>query len=271
MKLARIFIITLSCAIFISILGCGGGDSSKEPNWSITKKGEILEIAYRYENSYPQYAALHLDSSYFRMNYGPGSGWGTSVILFPSFWERGKLYQGAKISSYNTKIEDNILIISFSGTISSLVVSGEIRLLPPEKDLLVAKVKMSINGDIQLDNRPGEAFKTVMLSSMHISDERWDAKTAYVDSQQFSIPKEGWIINPPLRGNIFGLTGGLSQWQIDNNQGPVPTVEIVLDNSMDITGWVTPSENPNDDNVGFWAASNQVIRSWEYTILAKNQ
>ncbi len=48
-----------------------------------------------------------------------------------------------------------------------------------------------------------------------------------------------------------------------------PSIEVTLDEPMQITGWVTPSNDPNDDNVGFWAASNQIIQSWQYTVIAK--
>jgi hypothetical protein len=30
---------------------------------------------------------------------------------------------------------------------------------------------------------------------------------------------------------------------------------------MQITDWVTPSKDPNDDNFGFWAASDQMFLS----------
>ncbi|MCS7105408.1 MAG: hypothetical protein NZ954_07615 [Thermofilaceae archaeon] len=49
-------------------------DKFEPYSWSITQKGDILQIAYGMRGSYPQYAALHLDSGYFRVNYGPESG-----------------------------------------------------------------------------------------------------------------------------------------------------------------------------------------------------
>ena len=38
---------------------------------------------------------------------------------------------------------------------------------------------------------------------------------------------------------------------------------------MDITGWVTESTDPNDDNVGLWAAADEVLDSWEYVIYSR--
>lgn len=67
----------LGCTMLI---GCGGGGGGRNTTWSVRQNGDIVEIAYGSGTDFPQDAALHLDSSYFRMNYGPDSGWGTSVI-----------------------------------------------------------------------------------------------------------------------------------------------------------------------------------------------
>lgn len=246
-------------------------EEAQKFQWVVTQHGDIVEIAYGKDTNFPQYAVLYLNSSYFRMNYGPESGWGTSVILAPSFWEKGQLYQDnlSNPISYTYKTVEGYLELSFSGRISSLNFSGKLRIAPPESNLISADVEMAVEGDVDLDDRPSEAFKPMMLSSMHVSQSMWDAQKAYIGSQLFEIPEEGWIINPALEGSIFGLIGGTSDWQRENGSGPAPTIEIILDRPMKITGWVTPSNNPNDDNVGFWAARNQVIRSWRYKIVVK--
>ena len=194
------------------------------------------------------------------MNYGPGSGWGTSVVLLPSFWEGDLLYQGAPINAtWETIGED--LVLSINGTISSLSVQIQLRLLPPEQDSISAEVAVNVRGDVVLDERPAEAFKLVMLSSMHISSDKWDTQEAYVDSQAFPLPESKWIVETPIMGNKFGLTGGTSDWKIN-----APTIEVVMDDDRTITGWVSSSNDPNDDNVGFWAASDQMVHSWQYAI-----
>ena len=248
----------------ILLLGCVSNNENTTPSesWKVTEKESIVEVAYGSETDFPQYAALHLESGYFRMNYGPGSGWGTSIILLPPFWEEGIYYQGAPIS-YNWKTEGSDLLLSFTGNISSLNISGNIRIAPPTQNLLSAAISINVDGNVELDNRPGEAFKPVMLSSMHISTNMWDTKLAYVDSQSFEVPEEGWIIQPPAQGRIFGLQGGTSDWKIN-----APTIEVTLDEPAQITGWVTPSNDPNGDNVGFWAASDQIIQSWRYEVTA---
>ena len=256
-------LLTCICMVII-LLSCScDGPPPPSKSWKVIERGSIVEVAYGSETDFPQYAALHLESGYFRMNYGPGSGWGTSIILLPSFWEKGIYYQGAPISC-TWITEGSELLLSFTGNISSLNISGNICMAPPTQNLLSATISINVDGNLELDNRPGEAFKLMMLSSMHISTNMWDTQLAYVASQSFEIPEEGWIIQPPAQGRIFGLKGGTSDWKLN-----APSIEVTLDQPMQITGWVTPSNDPNDDNVGFWAASNQIIRSWQYTVIAK--
>lgn len=258
------FLSLLLITITLFTIGCGGGgDGGTTPNWNIKQNGSIIEIAYGSGTNYPQYAALHLESSYFRMNYGPNSGWGTSVILLPSFWEGGILHQGAPITAtWNTDGAD--IIITFTGTTSSLIVKGQLRISPPGQNSISASVSITVNGTVVLDNRPGEAFKPVMLSSMHISSDMWDAQSACVDSQSFQMPQSGWIIQPPATGKVFGLKGGTSTWK--NN---APTIEVVFGQDIQVTGWVTSSTDPNDDNVGLWAATDSLLTSWQYKATAQ--
>ena len=104
---------------------------------------------------------------------------------------------------------------------------------------------------------------------MHISPTVWDTQTAYACLLTAPIPASGWIFDPPAYVNIFGLEGGISDWQIQQQQGrPAPTIEVRLDEALEVTGWVTQSTNPNDDNVGLWAASDQVLPSWSYILKA---
>ncbi len=233
--------------------------------WKVKNEDRQLKIFF----SESQYAALHLDSSYLRLVYGPSSGWGTSVIVFPSFWEKTsgqeRYWQGNlnQPLHYNWKIQGNELVLFISGEISSLKVNGEIAFAPPQKDLFSAAVCINVEGKVKLADRPGEAFKPVMLSSMHISQDIWDAREAYADCLSFKIPSEGWIIRPPAGGRVFGLRGGTSVWKTNS-----PTIEIHLEKPMPVTGWVTPSKDPNDDNLGFWAASDQIVSFWKYRVIA---
>jgi hypothetical protein len=231
--------------------------------WSVAQRGNILEAGYGSGSDFPQYAALHTDSSYLRLNYGPGSEWGTSIILLPSFWEAGKYYQGAPIT-VAWRSEGVDLVILFTGSISGLQVRGQIRLTPPAPNLISGAVMVQVHGKANLDHRPGEAFKPVALSSMHISVDCWDVASAQVDLQSFRIPARGWIIRPPAIGRVFALRAGSSSWKTK-----APTLEIELDEGLEITGWKTDSFNPNDDNLSLWAASDRVIHFWQYSFTAK--
>jgi uncharacterized repeat protein (TIGR01451 family) len=249
-------LLVLAFAIFSQpVLGVSTG------TWHVKKIGNELRIHYGSGTNFPQYAVLHLDSGYFRLNYGPNSGWGTSIVLPPSFWSNGVYYQGTPVNA-SWRIESSKLIISITGTISSLDISSQVQLWPPIKnENIIAEIKTEIDGSVPLDTRPGEAFKPIMLSSMHISPTIWDTQTAYACLRVSSIPQSGWIFQPPAYVALFGLQGGASNWKIN-----APTVEVMLDRPMQVTGWVTPSNDPNDDNVALWAATDKVLTSWSYTV-----
>ncbi len=236
-----------------------------DSNWRVTQVGEELRIVYAGARDFPQYGVLHLDSSFFRLNYGPASGWGTSIILLPAFWTDGSYRQGAPVDA-TWHVEGLDLVLSVTGTIAELNVDLTVRISPPVRNLWIsADVEALVEGSVPLDDRPGEAFKPVMLSSMRISPTQWDTQTACVAEQSYAIPDDGWVIWPHVVGETFGLIGGTSEWKTN-----APTVLIELDEPRTVTGWVTPSEDPNDDNVGLWAATDEVLPSWSYRIHASS-
>ena len=98
--------------------GCTQGQT-----WSVTQKDNDLQIAYGRGSHLRQYASLDLNSSYFRM-VPLNCTWGTSVILFPSFWEKGASHphQGSSVTSYEWYIDKNDLLLSIKGKISDLEV-----------------------------------------------------------------------------------------------------------------------------------------------------
>ena len=234
--------------------------------WSVSRSGNILQIGYGSGASFPQYGALDVTSGYFRLNYGPGSGWGTSIILLPAFWSKascapGGYCQGAPVTP-TWSVEGGNLALTITGTIGGLNVTTSVLLSPPAKNSITAQVSTSVHGSVVLDNRPGEAFKPVMLSSMHDSSTQWDASSAYAGSSTFSFPASGWIIQPPVDAQGFSLLGGTSSWKTN-----APTIQVTLDRSLQVSGWVNADTNPNDDNVGFWSATNTVLSSWSYTVV----
>jgi hypothetical protein len=232
--------------------------------WAVTRVGNELQIAYGNGEDLPQYGVLHLDSGYFRLNFGPSSGWGTSIVLPPAFWSNGNYIQGTPVTA-GWQIAGSHLFLSINGTISSLNVAIQIDLSPPAQGSLSAHVSTSVEGSLPLDDRPGEAFKPVMLSSMHIASTMWDAQAAFANCQVFSLPASGWSIpaQPSLQAHTFGLIGGTSTWKTN-----APTTVILLDQPRQVAGWVTPSADPNDDNLGLWAAADVVLSSWSYTVIS---
>jgi hypothetical protein len=275
----------------------GSSAASGSYTWDVKQIGNDLQLCYGTNGIQPQFGSFDLGSGYLRLNYGPGSTWGTSVIVLPSFWEYDPdlhYRQGAPISAFTATVIGEDLAIDFTSTISELTVKGRITLHPPAGyDILrnpelaremVAEVEITeVTGDVSLQNRYGEAFKPVMLSSMHVSGTSWDTNYAFITgrvlhsaglrpwnikTRVYAIPDDEWIINPPVYGNVFGLEGGFSDWQKENADLPAPKITIIADDVYLVTGWVTYDTNPNDDNVGFWAATDDVIRSWRYTIVA---
>jgi len=229
----------------------------------VVREGDVLRIHWGADTDFPQYAALHLDSSFFRMNYGPQSGWGTSVVLLPAMWSGGTYYQGAPVAAA-TAVASTSLVITISGTVHGIAAQGTVTLAPPSRNRLTADVHMTTTGDVALDERPGEAFKPVMLSSMHVSDNHWDTSAAVITGASRALPATGWIVQPPISTTTFGLRGGDSAWKTN-----APTVDVTMSRSAPVTGWVTAATDPNLDNVGLWAASDTVLSGWDYTLTAR--
>lgn len=231
-------------------------------SWSVRLRPSLVEVFYRLNGVNTQYAALHTDSAYFRLIYGPQAGWGTSVVVMPSFWSNGAYYQGVPVTA-SWRIAGDDFVLDLTGNNHGIIGTVSIRISPPSNGVVSALVTGSTTGTVPLDNRPNEAFKPLMLSSMKVSGALWDAQSAYVDCRNYSIPTGGWLIYPAQTGRVFGLRGGTSTWKAN-----APTTEIQLWQNMSITGWVTPSSDPNDDNIGMWAGSSTILRNWSYVLMA---
>jgi len=236
------------------------------PEWSLHYAGRAnaqLRIAYGTKDHSPQYAVLHTNDSYFRLSYGPDCGWGTSIVTMPIFWCGGKLHQGVRVGvDWTTK--GDTLVLTSTAKYKSLQMEQIITLRPPSGQSIAARVEARTTGNLELDPRPGEAFKPVFLSSMHISDLDWDCHSALVADNILNVRDAGFVV-PSNDAAIrkFGLLGGTSRWKKNS-----PTIAVELDEPLPVRGWVTKSTNPNGDNVGLWAAADTVLPSWSYTIHA---
>ena len=147
------------------------------PQWTVRDDGRILSVFYTKGLHPRQYAAFHYDSSYFRL-VAPNTTWGTSVIVFPMFWTGGAYYHGVFVSTSH-QIKGENIEISFSGEAAGLRAYGTITISPPNNDTIAAAVSVTTEGEISIDaGMSHEAFKPVMLSSMRIDENLWDADFA---------------------------------------------------------------------------------------------
>ena len=234
--------------------------------WRVERGAGELRIHYGLARDVPQYAALHLRDSYLRLNAGPCCGWGTSVILLPVLWRNGRCHHGAPVDA-SWREEGARLALDVTGTLGGITASLSVTFSPPSEGRIVAYVAARLSGDLDtpLDDRPDEAFKPVMLSSMFASRDVWDARAVIVGRREVAIPTRGWILPPsePHSASTFGLRGGSSGWKAN-----APTVTIALDRVLAVRGWVTRSDDPNDDSVGLWAGAGAILPSYAYRITA---
>jgi hypothetical protein len=258
--------IKVGMVMLVAIASAGSAHAAGLGAWSVQYTGannSQLQVYYTTATGTSQYAALDTASSYIRFVNGPSSGWGTSVCLLPCYWSGGVLYQGAPVTVVVSKSAGK-LVLDLNGTIGTLVVSERVAISPPSHHQIVADVSVQIvSGTAVLDDRPGEAFKYVFLSSMHESPTSWDSSAPTIGAETISFPAGQWIVAPdPVQtAATFGLLGGTSTWKKN-----APTVEIEFLDPLQIAGWLNPDANPNDDNVGYWAATDVIPAMWSYTI-----
>ena len=245
------------------------GETAAAARWSVRRRRGVLEMSFGPPGHLPQVAALHLSSGYLRLTYTPGGAWGTSVVLLPSFWAEGRYHQGAPVA-VAWREHGGRLALSLSARpgrprgrrAGGLDVRGELRIAPPQAGRTVAAAAFVAAGAVSLDARP-DAFKPVLLSSMHTARDRWDARRALLDGAPAAIPDSGPIGAAGAAVRRLGLEGGTSAWKRE-----APTIEVGFDRALAAGGWVTPSTNPDDDNVALWAASDGGLDAWHYEISA---
>lgn len=266
--LIKTMILILSFVLVFQMIRVPGPVQAAADQWAVTRVGDDLQIAYGSDGHFPQYGVLHLYSGYFRLLYAEDAGWGTSVILMPTFWSGGVNYQGTNVNASHRIVGEN-LELTVTGITQSLSITTTVLIEPPVNGVIQAQVSANLTGTINLDNRPGEAFKPVFLSSMRISDSEWDTSGAFAGCQTYSVPwTEGWVISAASQRftNQIGLFGGTSSWKTN-----APAVWILMDEPLQAAGWVTGSADPNDDNVGYWLASDTVLTDWSYRIIISDQ
>jgi hypothetical protein len=256
--------------------------------WRVTQLGDDLRIAFGVSPDFPQYGSLDLRSGFFRLAYRPDSQLGTSVLLVPALWVQDTpscrpatpppaVYcQGTRVN-VTTREDFPSLVMHLEGVIAGLAVKTDVTLSRPSMSAISAHVTTIVAGNPPLYPKPGETFKLVMLGSMHVSATQWDSKRAYINKDAngspsfFDLPDapsdNEFIGDPgnPISAQTFGLEGGTSSWKSN-----APTIEVTFDGApiCTVLGYVTKSSNPNDDNIGYWCATDHVVSSWRYTIRA---
>jgi len=221
-----------------------------------------FQIYWNGSGSPSQYAVVDLTSGYIRLVDGPSSGWGTSVDVMPCYWSNSVLYQGYPIAAIGAAAGTNFLL-KLRGTSQGLTTTVLITFFPPTPNVsFAAQISATTTGTVALDNRPGEAFKPIFLSSMHDSATSWDSVNPFVGTYPSAT---GWILQPSqnVLASTWGLTGGTSQWKTN-----APTMTVTSAAPYQIAGWLTQDTDPNGDNVGFWAATATVPTSWNFTVTA---
>jgi hypothetical protein len=171
--------------------------------------------------------------------------------------------QGAPLD-YGFRYDGSDLVLKFNAEISSLSFTIEVRINPPLDGSVSAHVYVAVDGSVQLAYREWEAFKPVVLTSMHISDDMWDSQYAFADETIYEFPDEGRYITPPADSMRFGYIGGTSDWKTNS-----PTFEVILETRSPITGWVTFKDDPNEDNLELWTYTDHIPDAYEYAITAK--
>ncbi|MDQ3701027.1 MAG: hypothetical protein M3442_08930 [Chloroflexota bacterium] len=253
--------------------------------WRVAEAGEELRIAYGPGGAaahVPQLSVLHRRDGFLRLA-PDGTVWGTSVVLPPALWlgsHYGDCYvQGAPVTTAWRVVGDS-LVLTLAGAVADLRFAATVRLAPPINGRVTAGVRLrTIGAAVPMASRPGEAAKLVTLSSMRVSRTRWDARAALLGDRQtgdrqigdrlrpvpLPAPRTGgWLLPNPAVAHSFGLLGGDSAWK-----HAAPTVTVQLDRPLAVTGWLTPSRDPNDDNLSMWAAADAFPPAWAYTLTAQ--
>lgn len=240
------------------------------PAWRVAPAGEELRLAYgplERPGHIPQVAVLHRRDGFLRLA-PEGTTWGTSAVLPPALWTGGRYVQGVPVVTAWRTVGAT-LDLALTGAAAGLPFVVTVRLAPPAAGRLTAAVQVRLRGPVAappLDARPGEAAKLATLSSMRVSGARWDARAALAGARRLALPagrRGGWIAWPPAPAPGFGLLGGSSAWK-----QAAPTVMVRLDRPRAVTGWLTPSRDPDGDNLSIWAAAVTFPPAWAYKVTA---
>lgn len=190
-----------------------------------------------------------------------GTVWGTSFVT-PSYWAEGRRHVSA------------LTDLSFSFDESGrLRLTGKIDaphwyaddftltfLVSNPREKIEARVSYSLRAkkDFAFDRERienGEALKWAQFSSMNIGTD-WDAEGVLHPQGAAVFPRAGGWVFARSMALGSGQTLQLTNDQVDRPR-ETPTTYLRMESGeipFVAQGWVTPSNDPNDDNVGVWVS-----------------
>jgi hypothetical protein len=157
----------------------------------------------------------------------PKTNWGTTVVLFPIFILEG--YQtyplgGGRIMDCEVEAvrEDKLNLHLYFTCPKHTPIFNSVILLtfsPPQNGTISVDVRTLLSPinkshpvTLDLNRKPGEAFKPIELRSMCVSSDTFDCKSAYNGKDYSEMPiNGGFIWSEGTRGNRLTLDGGITK------------------------------------------------------------
>ena len=252
---------------------------SKEPHLGWMKvyidgkyKGECsrLDFGHKVEevDSWPTVAVIYA-SGYIRLKEckDPDMNFGTSFVLGPGYWEGSNYYHNVTVEEIHIN-SSRAFELQIKAKQPHFNVNYNIEMFKPDKE----RMKIHVNQICECTNqltlnesrlKEQEGFKIAQLSSMYIDETYHDSDGAkYIDEsgkllvRKFEDLKTNQFVfdNHKRLGECW-----LECTHSDNYgwQGNTPNCIIYLDNltlAKECTpqGWITITNNPNNDNIGLW-------------------
>lgn len=209
-------------------------------------------------------------SGYLRLSpiVGGKTQFGTSVVLGPAYWSGGTYYHNPAINAVSITGDFRVaetLTVTAVGRLGNADVEYVILLHRPEGEATSCQVtqRATWRNDTKIDAKHSakhEGFKVVQFSSMFVDDTYHDA-----DSVRY-VSAAGPVAMPLVNqdGVLFAEPAPLHEPWLETThsdaegwQGATPSVSATLHTSTipaqyTPQGWVTQTDNENDDNVGAW-------------------
>jgi len=199
-------------------------------------------------------------NGYYRLTPS-GTVWGTSFVT-PSYWVEGQRHTSS-ITDLSFSFDD-VGRLMLAGKIDAPHWGADdftvVYLTSDVREKIEARVAYSLTAkrDFAFDADRignGEALKWAQFSSMHIGTE-WDADRVVSPQGEGGVRRAGgWVFDRPVP-----LASG-QDIQLTNDdvsrprETPTTYLRLVTGGIPFVAqGWVTPSKDSNDDNVGVWVS-----------------